>query len=51
MCDLNLIEIVMKASSEKGFIPDYSAYVSETDESRKKIHFPMHVHDFISDTY
>lgn len=51
MCDLNLIEIVMRASSEKGFIPDYSAYVSETDESRKKIHFPMHVHDFISDTY
>lgn len=51
MCDLNLIEIVMKASSEKGFIPDYSAYVSETDESRKKIHFPMHIHDFISDTY
>ena len=51
MCDLNLIEIVMKSSSEKGFIPDYSAYVSETDESRKKIHFPMHVHDFISDTY
>ena len=51
MCDLNLIEIVMKSSSEKGFIPDYSAYVSEVDESRKKIHFPMHVHDFISDTY
>lgn len=51
MCDLNLIEIVMKSSSEKGFIPDYSAYVSEVDESRKKIHFPMHVHDFISDIY
>ena len=51
MCDLNLIEIVMKASSEKGFIPDYSAYVSETDESRKKIHFPIHVHDFFSDVY
>lgn len=51
MCDLNLIEIIMKSSSEKGFIPDYSAYVNKTDESRKKIHFPMHVHDFFSDIY
>jgi len=51
MCDLNLIEIIMKSSSEKGFMPDYSAYVSETDESRKKIHFPMHVHDFFSEIY
>lgn len=51
MCDLNLVEIVMKASSEKGFIPDYSAYVGEADETRKKIHFPIHVHDFFSDIY
>lgn len=51
MCDLNLIEIVMKSSSEKGFIPDYSAYVNKTDETRNKIHFPMHVHDFFSNVY
>lgn len=51
MCDLNLIEITMKASSEQGFIPDYSAYVNRTDESRKKIHFPLHVHDILSNSF
>lgn len=51
MCDLNLIEINMRASSERGFIPDYSAYVNETDESRRKIHFPLRVHDILSNSF
>lgn len=51
MCDLNLIEITMKASSEQGFIPDYSAYVNKTDETRQKIHFPLHVHDILSNSF
>lgn len=51
MCDLNMIEIIMRSSSEKGYIPDYSAYVNQTDETRKKIHFPIKVHDYFSENH
>lgn len=51
MCDLNLIEITMRLSSQNSFISDYSAYINEVNESRKKIHFPLHIHDILANSF
>lgn len=50
-CDFNIIEIVMRNYVNGKFSNDYTAYLSEVDSEREKLHFPIRKHMQYSDDF